>query len=91
MSQQNTAAAQSSGPWWKFGYVWMIIAGPVSVVVAGIVTLWFIMGTPDPVIEEDYYRKGLEINKTLDAADADMTPAMKGRNHAATPLQDRPQ
>lgn len=77
-------------PWWKYGHVWLVIAGPVIVVIAGFVTLWLAIRQPDPVLAEDYYQRGLEINKTLQHPEASMTPAIKGRNHAATPLEDQP-
>lgn len=71
-------------PWWKFGHVWMILAGPVLVVIAGFVTLYLAVRMPDPVVSEDYYRKGVEINRTLEADPASLTPAVQARNHAAT-------
>ncbi len=79
-----------AAPWWKFGHVWLIIAGPVIVIIAGFVTLWLAISRPDPVVAEDYYRQGIEINKTLAAPEKSLAPAMKGRNHAATPAQDQP-
>ncbi|MEO8655173.1 MAG: nitrogen fixation protein FixH, partial [Ramlibacter sp.] len=42
------------------------------------------MRNPDPVLAEDYYRRGMEINQTL-AKSRSLTPALHGRNHAATP------
>jgi hypothetical protein len=72
-------------PWWKFGYVWLIIAGPLAVVVAGFATLAIALHSPDPVVAPDYYRRGIEINKTLAARDKALLPAVQGRNHAATP------
>jgi len=86
----QTQTAQPAKPWWKFGYVWLIIAGPAIVVVAGFATLWLALRTPDPVLAEDYYQRGLDINKTLRAQQQAMTPAVKGRNHATTPEQDQP-
>jgi hypothetical protein len=74
----------SSQPWWKYGHVWLVIAGPAVVVVAALVTAWLAMRSPDPVVAEDYYRRGVEINKTL-AKNKALLPAMQGRNHAATP------
>lgn len=71
-------------PWWKFGHVWLVIAGPCVVVVAGFITAFIAMSSPDPVLAEDYYRRGVEINKTL-AKEKAMMPALQGRNHAATP------
>ena len=73
-------------PWWKYGHVWLIIAGPLAVIVAGFITLAIAIRVPDPVVAEDYYRRGLDINKTL-AAEKDMqlAPAMQARNHVVTP------
>ena len=73
------------GPWWKHGFVWMVIAGPAIVVVAGIATLVIAVRSADPVVEADYYRRGIEINKALAARDKARLPALQGRNHAATP------
>ena len=71
-------------PWWTHGHVWLLISGPAAVVVAGLVTAWIAVSTPDPVISEDYYRQGIEINRQL-ARERAMVPALQGRNHAATP------
>ncbi|WP_210546301.1 FixH family protein [Rhodoferax sp. PAMC 29310] len=76
---------ESSGPWWKFGHVWMVVAGPAVVVLASFITLYLAITRPDPVVSEDYYRQGLEINQRLEAqAAASMAPAVQARNHAAT-------
>jgi hypothetical protein len=80
-------------PWWKYGYVWYIIAGPSLVVVAGFITLYLAITRPDPVTDDDYYRKGIEINKTLNAQRDSLAPAGQARNHAATgikPMQEKP-
>jgi hypothetical protein len=76
--------------WWKYGHVWLIIAGPAAVIVAGFITLAIAIGSPDPVIADDYYRRGLDINKTL-AAEKDMqlAPALQTRNHVVTPPTDK--
>jgi hypothetical protein len=76
----------NSTPWWKFGHVWLVLAGPALVVVASFVTLYIAVTRIDPVVTEDYYRKGIEINKTLNTGGsaASLAPAMQGRNHAAT-------
>jgi hypothetical protein len=80
-NEQPTQAA----PWWKHGYVWMILGGPAAVIVAGIATVVIAVRTPDPLVAADYYRRGMEINKTLAAKDRANLPALQGRNHAATP------
>jgi hypothetical protein len=90
----DKSSATPPRPWWKFGHVWMIIAGPAVVVVAGFVTLYLAVRTPDPVVSEDYYRQGIELNKTLAADPASLAPAVQARNHAATgappPAQAKP-
>lgn len=86
MDKSDTSATPPR-PWWAHGHVWLLIAGPVAVIVAGIATLVLAVRTPDPLVAEDYYRRGIEINKTLaerEAAKA-MVPAVQGRNHAVTP------
>ena len=95
MKQNNMGLAQPSqaapAPWWKFGYVWMVIAGPAIVVVAGFATLWLALANPESLVAEDYYRQGIEINKTLAAEkEKSLMPAVQGRNHAATPLGAAP-
>lgn len=91
------AAALTDRPWWAHGHVWLIIAGPAAVILAGIATIVLAVRTPDPLVAEDYYRRGIEINKTLaqqaqqaqPASPAQegkaMLPALQGRNHALTP------
>ena len=56
---------------------------------AGFITLAIAIRVPDPVVADDYYRRGLDINKTL-AAEKDMqlAPAMQARNHVVTPKSD---
>lgn len=72
-------------PWWTHGFLWLVISGPALVVVAAIATVWLAVLHPDPVTETDYYRRGMEINKRLAAAERARLPAVQGRNHAATP------
>ena len=76
---------ENVNPWWKFGYVWLLVSGPAIVVVAGLVTVFIAVRGQDPLVAEDYYRRGIEINKTLAADGKAHLPALQGRNHAATP------
>ena len=73
-------------PWWHFGYAWLVISGPLIVVIASFITLYIAISRPDPVID-DYYRKGMEINKTLNAQRDAMAPAIQARNNAATGIK----
>ncbi|MDP1900036.1 MAG: nitrogen fixation protein FixH [Rubrivivax sp.] len=65
----------SSGPWWRFPIVWMVIGGPAIVVVASFVTLSLAIRHPDPVLKAPVAKSKAEL------------PAVQGRNHAATPLR----
>lgn len=71
--------------WWRHGYVWLVIAGPAAVVVAGMATLWLAIRVPDPVVAEDYYRRGTELGLKATPPARALSPALQARNHAATP------
>lgn len=88
MSDESTVPAAQ--PWWRFGHVWLVIAGPLVVVVASFITLWLAISRPDPVLSPDYYRKGLELSRARSAADGALAPAVSARNHAATGGVARP-
>jgi uncharacterized protein len=81
----NASAIPDPLPWWRFPLVWMVIAGPAAVVVAGLGTVWLAVRTPDPVVADDYYRRGMQINRTLAERPKALLPAVQGRNHAASP------
>ncbi len=78
---QHPTSAQA---WWRYGHVWLIIAGPAIVVVAGFITLWLAIRTPDPVITPDQYRQGQDLYRTPQADPSSVAPAMQARNHAQT-------
>ena len=82
----SNMSLETAAPWWKFGHVWMVFAGPAVVVVASFITLYLAITRPDPVIAEDYYQKGLAINQLNESAKtaASLAPAMQARNHAQT-------
>lgn len=84
MAQSHPIPTAPTPPWWKFGHVWLVIAGPALVVVASFITFYLAVVGQDPVVDEDYYRKGIEINKTLGDNPASLAPAKEARNHAAT-------
>jgi hypothetical protein len=83
----TSESSKSQQAWWQFGHVWLVIAGPAVVVVASFITFYLAVFGQDPVLDEDYYRKGMEINKTLADNPASLAPAIQARNHAATGVQ----
>ena len=80
----KTMNTNDTKPWWRYGYVWLIISGPMIVIVACFITIYIAISRPDPVIDDNYYRNGMEINKTLNEQHDGLIPALQGRNHAAT-------
>jgi len=53
-------------PWYREPYVWMLIAFPATAVIGGFITLGLAIQSSDGMVEDDYYKRGLEINRTLD-------------------------
>jgi uncharacterized protein len=82
MNKALAERTEKPGEWKRNGFVWMIIAGPAIVVVAALVTAWIAWDGADPVLEEQYRRSQ---SGAQPAEMAPMLPAMKARNHAATP------
>ena len=60
-------------PWWRVKMVWLVVGGPLAVVVASFVTLAIAIGNPDPVLTAGPAAQRAEM------------PAVQARNHAATP------
>ena len=52
-------------PWYRNPMVWMVIALPMTAVVAGTITLFIAMNTEDSLVTDDYYKEGLAINRVL--------------------------
>lgn len=89
MISANTAERSSSDaslarPWWKEFYVWMVIAGPLSAVIACVISAFYILRGPDALVSEDYYREGIALGVAVKKAEPPMQPAQTGRNHSAT-------
>jgi uncharacterized protein len=53
-------------PWYKEHYVWMIIFFPLLAVVGGVITTYLAVESNDGLVVDDYYKEGLEINRTLE-------------------------
>jgi hypothetical protein len=60
-------------PWWRIKMVWLVVGGPLAVVVASFVTLAIAITNPDPVLTAGPAAQGPDM------------PAVQARNHAATP------
>ena len=89
MSVNTKKLEARSGPWWKYGHVWLVLSGPAVVVVAGIVTAVIAINGADPVVDANYYQTGININEQL-RAEKSLAPAGAARNHVTTPDLDLP-
>jgi hypothetical protein len=65
----DTTATHPVLPWWRVKTVWLVVGGPVAVVLAGIVTAVLAVQGADTVVREPV---------------AVQLPAVQARNHAAT-------
>lgn len=60
-----TLRSGDNQPWYKERWPWILMAGPVVVVVAGIVTLWLAVVSNDGLVTDDYYKQGMTVNQRL--------------------------
>lgn len=73
-SKAAPSEADRTRPWWRYPIVWLVVGGPLVVVVASLYTVGVAVRNVDPVLNQ-------EIKVPSDAALKD-TPAMQARNHA---------
>lgn len=74
--------SEASTIWWKNAYVWMVIGGPLAVIVASCVTFVIAARGADPVLEVPA-KVAESAKKAVTPAEDAMVPAVQGRNHAA--------
>jgi uncharacterized protein len=72
-----TSRDDKSKPWWRYPIVWLVIAGPVAVILAGFWTLKLAMAIADPVLTVSPDAQ-TQVRSLADQ------PAVQARNHAAT-------
>ena len=71
-STDGGAARRPQMPWWRVRVMWLVVGGPLAVVLAAFATLGIALMHPDPVLERRVETPA-------------QTPAIEARNHAATP------
>jgi hypothetical protein len=50
-------------PWYREPWPWILLAGPVIVILAGGITAWLAISGADGLVEDDYYKQGLAVNQ----------------------------
>lgn len=96
MNTIDTTAAATPEPWWRVKAMWLVVGGPLVVVLGCIVTVTLAIRHPDPVLDKAAYERDLAAARALDGAEREaalikLQPAHQARNHAASPVvpQDR--
>lgn len=80
-SQRPTVADADSQPWWRLGIMWLVVGGPLVVVVAATVTAVIAARGADTLVEDPTVKAAV--------ATGSDAPAAKARNHAVTPPPSR--
>ena len=83
MNTHSEPMALPPKPWWRHAMVWLVLSGPLVVVVAGVFTAYIAIRGADEVLS-------VEPDPTQRTESA-QSPAIMARNHAATPEADVPQ
>ena len=87
MSMQTTSNA---APWWQFGHVWLVVSGPLIVVLASFFTFYLAYSGMDALVTEADFPPG---GQRVQSQPSNLAPAMQARNHAANgvaPLTAKP-
>jgi hypothetical protein len=71
-------------PWWRFGYVWLVLSGPLLVVIASVVSGWIAFQGNDTDFKKDDETVKHNLQLARPEQRKALTPAVQGRNHAAT-------
>lgn len=74
-SESTESDTTHHAPWWRIGTVWLVIGGPLAVVIAGVVTAVIAWQGADDILVNSRAASGVQ------GADV---PAVQGRNHAIT-------
>lgn len=88
----NPGEAKPSVSWWRVPHMWLVVGGPLAVVVAGTVTAFIAVNGADPVLDKAAYERDLHrISGQLQGQERmealiKMQPAHQARNHAASPV-----
>ena len=65
----STPSIAAAIPWYRSRWPRILMAGPAFVVVGGVYLTWLAVSTSDGLVADDYYKRGMAINRTLDRND----------------------
>lgn len=58
-------AGAGAGPWYSHRWPWLLMLGPVFVIVGGAFAGYLAISRPDAMVVDDYYKQGKAINQDL--------------------------
>jgi len=70
-------AARDDRPWWRYPMLWLVVGGPLAVVVASLITAVVAARGQDPVLSDEEKALQQADPRKVDAN----TPAITARNH----------
>ncbi|MDR7097057.1 nitrogen fixation protein FixH [Hydrogenophaga laconesensis] len=92
----STSPAVAAAPvaWWRVPHMWLVVGGPLAVVVASIFTAFIAVRNADPVLDKAEFERDRQAVQVLEGqAKTDalikLQPAHQARNHAASPVVPR--
>ena len=72
-------------PWWSYGHVWLVLSGPLLVVLASIISAFVAFQGNDTVMQGRDESEIAALRAMQADRDRSLAPAVQARNHAATP------
>ena len=95
-SSPAVAAPVPPVSWWRVPHMWLVVGGPLVVVVASLITAFIAVNNADPVLDKAVFERDREAALALDGqAKAEalikLQPAHQARNHAASPVVPQPE
>ncbi len=73
--------SSSNEPWYRHRWPWLLMLGPVAVLIAGAITMWISFSGADALVVDDYYKQGKAINQNLQrdrvAAELGLTASLR--------------
>lgn len=80
-----------STAWWRVPHMWLVVGGPLTVVVASLITAWIAVNYADPVLDKTEFARSRQAAMALQGQAREdalikLQPAHQARNHAASPV-----
>ena len=81
----NTITEHENIPaWYRQFWPWFLMSLPLAAVLAGVATFWIAAKSADGLVEDDYYKRGMTINRTLDRDRAAAHAGLAAHLHMTT-------